>query len=217
MTKIKILIVDDHALVRAGVFSLLKENDNMEIIGEAENGEEAIEKVIKLKPDVALIDISMPGISGIEATKEIKRQRPETQILILTMHENEEYIYNALINGADGLLHKNTTKEEITLAITKIASGQKFFGNNFSEVLLNKFLNKHNTDGTTEGKIILTKREKEILYWVGRGFSNIEIGDKLNISPRTVDTHKTNLVQKLNLKNTNALIRYAYENENKPG
>ncbi len=214
MNQIKILIVDDHYLVRAGIRSLLEDLSEIKIVGEAENGKEAIEQTGKLLPDVVLIDISMPEVSGIEATGVIKEKFPNTNVLVLTMHENEEYFYSALKKGASGILHKNTGKDEMILAIKTVAGGNKYFGTSLSKLILESLVSKHES-GNVQGneKIMLTKREKEVMHYIAEGLSNQEIADKLGISVRTVDSHKGNLMQKLNLRTSSALSRYAFEND----
>ncbi len=214
MRKIKIIIADDHLLVRTGIISLLSDVKDIDTIGEAEDGQMVIEKAKKLKPDVVLMDISMPRVSGIEATRKIKEENPEIKILILTMHDNEEYIFSSLKQGASGILHKDTSKDELVSAIKAVAAGKKYYGRSVSQIIVENLLQKAD-DGThlqTQDKVFLTKREKEVLYLIANGLSNQEIAERLKISARTVDTHKTNLMQKLNIKTTAALARYAFEN-----
>ncbi len=214
MKKVKIIIADDHLLVRTGIISLLKDVPDIETIGEAENGQVVIEKAKKLKPDVVLMDISMPKVSGIEATNQIKETNPAIQILILTMHDNEEYILSSLKQGASGILHKDTSKDELVTAIKTVASGKRYFGRSVSQIIVESLLQKVDSSdlSQTQDKVFLTKREKEVLYLIANGLSNQEIAERLGISARTVDTHKTNLMQKLNIKTTAALARYAFEN-----
>lgn len=214
MNKIKILIVDDHLLIRSGVRSLLKDVPDIEVVAEAEGGNEAIQKNSEFHPDVILMDISMPDISGIEAADAIRVESPGTGVLVLTMYENEEYIFKALKSGAAGILNKNVSKEEMITAIKTVAAGKKYFGNSISQIMIQNYMEKFDEDnsGEEKQKVILTRREKEVLKALAKGLSNIEIGEELKISPRTVDTHKTNLMQKLNLKSTSALARFAYEN-----
>jgi len=214
MKKIKIVIADDHLLVRTGIISLLKDMPDIEIVGEAEDGQDAVEKAKKLKPDVVLMDISMPGVSGIEATLQIKESNPSIQILILTIYENEEYIFSSLKQGASGVLHKKVSKEELITAIKTLAAGKRYFSHSVSQMMIDSLLDKNDDNNilNSNDKIFLTKREKEVLYLIANGLSNQEIAARLEISARTVDTHKTNLMQKLNIKTTAALARYAFEN-----
>jgi two-component system response regulator NreC len=213
MDKIRVLIVDDHFLVRTGIISLLKDVPEIEIIGEAENGKTAIEMCKISAPEVVLMDISMPGMSGIEATKYIKVVNPSINILILTMHESEEYFYNTLKQGASGILNKNAGKEELIAAIKSVSAGKRYIGNSISELMIDTLMQKFEEDFLNKEKeqVILTKREKDILYFIANGFSNQDIAEKLKISVRTVETHKSNLMQKLNLKSAAALSLYAFE------
>ena len=214
MGTIKVLIVDDHSLVRTGVISLLRDVSEIEIAGEAENGNEAIAKCLELKPDVVLMDISMPGLGGMDATEIIKKNWPSINVLMLTMYENEEYIFSSIRKGALGVLHKNVSKAELIKALKTVAEGKRYFGASLSQMMIESLLKKFQEDDTDKAKdkVIVTKREKEILHYVASGLSNQEIAEILEISSRTVDTHKTNLMQKLNLKSTAALARYAFEN-----
>ncbi|MDR3627514.1 MAG: response regulator transcription factor [Ignavibacteriaceae bacterium] len=213
MKRIKILIVDDHFLVRTGIISLLRDVPEIEIIGEAENGKIAIEKCKQDMPDVVLMDISMPDMSGIEATKIIKTENSAINVLILTMHESEEYFYNTLKQGASGILNKNVSKDELVKAIVTVSIGKRYIGNSISEFMIDTLMQKFEEEFISKQKeeVILTKREKDILYFIANGFSNQDIADKLNISIRPVETHKSNLMQKLSLKSAAALSLYAFE------
>jgi two-component system response regulator NreC len=213
MKKIRVLIVDDHFLVRTGITSLLRDVPDIEIVGEAENGKIAVEQCKKIVPEVVLMDISMPDMSGIEATKYIKAENPSINILILTMHESEEYFYNTLKQGASGILNKNVGKDELINAIKSVSTGKRYIGNSISELMIDTLMQKFEEEflSKQKEKVILTKREKDILYYIANGFSNQDIAEKLKISVRTVETHKSNLMQKLNLKSSAALSLYAFE------
>ena len=213
MKKIRVLIVDDHFLVRTGIISLLRDVPDIEIVGEAENGKIAVEQCKKIVPEVVLMDISMPDMSGIEATKSIKAENPSINILILTMHESEEYFYNTLKQGASGILNKNVGKDELINAIKSVSTGKRYIGNSVSELMIDTLMQKFEEEclSKQKEKVILTKREKDILYYIANGFSNQDIAEKLKISVRTVETHKSNLMQKLNLKSSAALSLYAFE------
>jgi two-component system response regulator NreC len=213
MKKIRVLIVDDHFLVRTGIISLLRDVPDIEIVGEAENGKIAVEQCKKIVPEVVLMDISMPDMSGIEATKSIKAENPSINILILTMHESEEYFYNTLKQGASGILNKNVGKDELINAIKSVSTGKRYIGNSISELMIDTLMQKFEEEflSKQKEKVILTKREKDILYYIANGFSNQDIAEKLKISVRTVETHKSNLMQKLNLKSSAALSLYAFE------
>jgi two-component system response regulator NreC len=213
MEKIRVFIVDDHFLVRTGIISLLRDVSEIEIVGEAENGKSAIEQCKKIIPEVVLMDISMPDISGIEATKYIKAENPSINILVLTMYESEEYFYNSLKQGASGILNKNVSKDELITAIKSVSIGKRYIGNSISELMIDTLMQKFEEDflSKQQEEVILTKREKDILYYIANGFSNQDIAEKLKLSVRTVETHKSNLLQKLNLKSSAALSHYAFE------
>ena len=216
MNKIKILIADDHPFIRSGILTMLRRVKDFEIVGEAEDGEQAIEKTGELTPHVVIIDISMPKLTGIEATRAIKKKFPGTKMLVLSMHEDEEYILEVLKSGANGYILKTAGKDELVTAIRGVASGEDFYSPKISRMMISKYLSITNPeDAIDPGKtqhIPLTKREKEILKLISQGLTAKEISEKLFISPRTVDTHRTNLMRKLNLKNTAGLVRFAIEN-----
>jgi two-component system response regulator NreC len=213
MDKIRILLADDHPLIRSGISTLLQSYKDFEIVGEAQDGEEAVEKTKVLKPDVLIIDLSMPKLSGIEATGIITKKHPDVKVLVLTMHENEEYVYQILKSGAGGYVLKSAGKEELSAAIRAVAKGEKFFSPRVSEIMAQSYVRrKEGGETSSKGEMIpLTRREKEILRLVVKGFTNQQIADQLCISPRTVDTHRTNLMQKLNIHDVANLVRYAIE------
>jgi two-component system response regulator NreC len=213
MDKIRILLADDHPLIRSGIVTLLQSYKDFEIVGEAQDGEEAVEKTKVLKPDVLIIDLSMPKLSGIEATGIITKKHPDVKVLVLTMHENEEYVYQILKSGAGGYVLKSAGKEELSAAIRAVAKGEKFFSPRVSEIMAESYV-RRKEGGETSSKvevIPLTRREKEILRLVVTGLTNQQIADQLCISPRTVDTHRTNIMQKLDIHDVANLVRYAIE------
>jgi len=214
MEKIKILIVDDHALVRAGIRSLLIDVPEIEVIDEAESGAEAKIKIAKQKPDLILLDISMPDINGLELAEYIKNNILGIKIIILTMHENEEYYLSAMEKGVSGMLFKSINKKELIQAIKTVADDKVYFDSVFSQKIKDSFQAKLIQESPANPKetVLLTRREREILKHVARGLSNLEIAEQLSISIRTVETHKTNLMQKLNIKTAHALYRFAFEN-----
>ncbi|MCX7985029.1 MAG: response regulator transcription factor [Bacteroidetes bacterium] len=218
MGKISILLADDHPLVRSGLVKLLEPYNDFTVVGEAGDGEEAVAKTIKLRPDVVVLDLSMPKVNGVEATKRIKEKVPTTKVLILTMYDNEEYIYQIFQSGASGYVLKNSTKDQLAQAIRSVARGEKYFSPEVSEIMVQAYLQriKHHEQpvhGTTT--LPLTKREKEILLLIGEGLNNVQIAEKLFISPRTVDTHRTNIMQKLNIHDASNLVRFAILNRDK--
>lgn len=213
MKKIRILIVDDHQLIINGIKVMIESIEEFHIIGEANDGKEAIIRAAELKPDVIIMDISMPFLSGIEATKRILDELPNTKILALTQHEDNVYVMQMLNAGAYGYLLKNSRKEEFVEAIFNVSRGEKYFSKKISDLLLNNLFqnNKKETD-ENETKVSLTKREKEITKKITEEMSNQQIADNLNISLRTVETHRRNIMQKLNVKNAVSLVRYAVKN-----
>ena len=213
MEKIRILLADDHALVRSGLIRLLEPNKDILVVGEAEDGEETIRKTKELKPDVVVIDLSMPKINGIEAAKIIRKDCPESRVLVLTMHENEEYVYQIFRSGANGYILKNANRNEITTAIRAVAKGERFFSPRVSEIMVEGYLRKaeEREKQIDSPDIELTTRERDVLSLIAEGFNNQQIADKLFISPRTVDTHRTNIMQKLDIHDVANLVKYALD------
>lgn len=210
MDKKRILIVDDHQLVIDGLKGLLNTFYDYEVVGEANNGEEAIRYFEALSPHVILMDIDMPILSGIQATKEIKKLNDEVKIIIISMH-NDKPVINKLVKiGADGYLLKNTSSDEIKIALNTVVSGQKYFSDDVKEILKNERKNDNVGQPVMES---LTLREVEIIELVAEGLTNKEIGEKLFISHRTVDTHRTNLMKKLGVTNVAGLIRFAFKHK----
>jgi len=213
MKNIKILIVDDHEVVRDGLKNILLSLNNVAIAGEAANGEDAISMYDSLKPDLVIMDISMPGMNGIEATRIIKENDPNAKILILTMHDNQEYLNQIIRSGAKGFVLKNTDKEELLDAVKTVSSGENFFSKDISKLIIENYIRSAKETDKNDGynEVPLTKREIEILKLIAEGNSNQEIANKLYISYNTVDTHRKNIMHKLSIKNTAGLVRYAIE------
>jgi two-component system response regulator NreC len=213
MEKIRVLLADDHTLIRSGIATLLQGYKDIDVVGEAQDGEEAVEKAGELEPDVVVIDLSMPRLSGIEATKIITRMHPRVRVLVLTMHENEEYVYQILKSGAGGYVLKSAGREELSSAIRAVARGEKFFSPRISEIMAEGYVRRKEGGETltNQGEIPLTRREREILALVVDGRTNQQIADELCISPRTVDTHRTNIMQKLDIHDLANLVRYAIQ------
>ncbi|MDP1622535.1 MAG: response regulator transcription factor [Bacteroidales bacterium] len=215
MSKIRIFLVDDHQLVRDGIKALLMSAEDLEILGEASSGRECFEKISADPPDILILDISLPDTNGIEVTKRISAEYPATQVLILSMYTDEDFIFNAVKAGARGYLPKNTSREELLNAIHAIYSGDEFFADAISRIMLKSYVRKAKEDegALTRGPIPLTSREIEILKLFAEGFINKEISDQLEISIRTVETHKNHIMKKLELKSTVELIKYAIRNK----
>lgn len=213
MKNIKILIVDDHEVVRDGLKNILLSLNNMAIAGEAANGEDAISMYDSLKPDLVIMDISMPGMNGIEATRIIKENDPDAKILILTMHDNQEYLNQIIRSGAKGFVLKNTDKEELLDAVKTVSGGENFFSKDISKLIIENYIRSAKETDKNDGhkEVPLTKREIEILKYIAEGNSNQEIANRLYISYNTVDTHRKNIMHKLSIKNTAGLVRYAIE------
>ena len=215
MEHITIFLVDDHQLILDGIKALLSGVDDILIIGEATSGNELLEKIPQANPDVILMDISLPDISGIELTDIISKRHPKSKILILSMYTNEDFVFNAMKAGAKGYLPKNTSRQELLDAIYSIQGGNEFFGESISQVILKSFLRKVKEPETTTnvGTQPLTNREHEILKLFAEGVNNKEIGNKLGISIRTVESHKNHIIKKLGLKSTVEMVKFAIRNK----
>ncbi|RFB13365.1 DNA-binding response regulator [Bacillus sp. HNG] len=207
---VKLLIVDDHAVVRSGLMMLLNGKNNIEVIGEASEGDEAIQKAKELNPDVILMDLSMPhGKDGLTATQELHEHMPNIAILILTMHDDEEYLFRAIHAGASGYILKNAPHEDLLGAIESVSSGNAYLTPSATKVLMSGYLDRVKNGDNTDSFAILSEREKEVLEWIAKGYSNKEIAEHLVISVKTVESHKSNLMEKLGLKTRPELVKYA--------
>lgn len=206
---IKILLVDDHAVVRMGLKMLLNANPEMEVIGEAAEGNEGIKKAMRLKPDVVVMDLSMPhGKDGLSATMELKKLLPEVNILILTMHDDEEYLFRAIQAGASGCILKSAPHDELMSAIESVAIGDAYLHPAATKRLMMEYLGSMKLD-SSDMYNLLSDREKEVLTLIAKGYANKEIAEQLVISVRTVETHKGNLMEKLQMKTRPELVEYA--------
>lgn len=213
MSKIRILIADDHQMFRAGIINLLKNEPEFEIAGEASEGDEAVRLAVCLKPDVVLMDINLPVLDGISATIQIIAENPESKILVLTSFEDEEFILKMLKAGARGYILKEAPFEELVLAVKTIAKGSSYFTKEISAKLFARLeqSEKISQNRAAQEKMNLTKRELEVLEYVATELTNKEIAAMLFISPRTVETHRRNLIHKLKVKNTAGLVKYYFE------
>ena len=207
---IRILIADDHQLFREGVVNLLSACPQIEIAGQAENGQEVIEKARKLKPDIVVMDLTMPLLSGTEATRILRDEQPETKIMILSMHSDKLYVKRALEAGASGYLFKNCTYDQLIEAIVSVSRGKRYLSDKITEVLIQDYLSK---DGDVSAGQQLSGRELEVVKYMADGKSVREIAELLFISVKTVGTHKQHILEKLNLKSTADIIKYAIKNE----
>jgi two-component system response regulator NreC len=207
--QIRLLLADDHAVVRSGLRMLLQAQPDMIIVGEAETGQEAIRLVAELSPDVVLMDIEMPGMNGIEATRRIKANAPASAVLALTMYEDDQYFFEMLRAGASGYVPKRAAPDELVSAIRAVSRGEVFLYPSLAGRLVQDYLRRGPVgEGEPPGDE-LTPREQEVLTLIAQGFSNNEIADQLVISAKTVDRHRENIMRKLNLHNRVDLVKYA--------
>lgn len=211
--KIKVLLVDDHHVVRNGIRVLLEGLEDIEVVGEAGDGLEALEKVKVLNPDIVMVDISMPGMNGIQTTEALQKQYKTIRVLVLSMHDNEDYILKSIEAGAYGYLLKDTTKDEMLKAIRTVSGGEKYFSNSVSNIIVNSYLQKvKKTERTIQEKQSkLSRKEKGILKFIVQGLSSREIADRLELSIRTVDNHRANMMKRLQVKNAAELVKLAIE------
>ena len=204
----RLLLVDDHAVVRSGLRMLLENERDVEIVGEASSASEAIEAAVRLKPNVILMDIGLPDLSGIDATREIKKRSPDVAIVALTIHEDEEYFFKMLEAGAAGYVPKRAAPEELLTAIRAAATGQVYLYPSLAKLLVRDYLDGGRASDTQTSSD-LTEREQEVLTFLAEGASNEEIATSLVISPKTVARHRENIMRKLNLHSRAELVRYA--------
>ena len=212
--KITVIIADDHTLVRRGLVSLLSLNDDIEVVAEVGDGRVAVEITLERLPDVVMMDLSMPNLSGFEAIRQIKRRAPTVKILVLSAYDNEEYVLETVLNGADGYMLKNTSPDELNNAIKTVASGGTYYSASVAKIAEEaKSALSSSPDGPA-AKIAdrLTEREREILQLIAEARTHQQIADILHISIRTVDTHRHNIIQKLDLHDTASLVTYAIKN-----
>jgi two-component system response regulator NreC len=207
MKKIRILLVDDHAVLRAGLRALLSAERDMEVVGEAANGREAVALAEELKPDVVVMDLAMPEMSGLEATREITRRLPETRVLALTMHAEEQYLLELLQAGGSGYVLKRSADTELLEAIRTVSRGEAYLYPGAVKLLLSEY---HRGDGGPRRRE-LSEREETVLKLTAEGYSNLEIAERLGISPKTVDTYRQRIMEKLNLHHRAELVHYALE------
>jgi len=211
MAPIRVLIADDHEIIRYGISTYLSSSEDIKIVGEASTGEECIELFKEHKPDICLLDISMPKKNGIETTRTIRSLDLETKILILSMHIDKQLLGEVLQAGINGYLLKNTEKQFVLNGILAVMNGQQVFSDPISDLIKHSFLSQAQNEAIPEIHPDITSREQEILQLIVEGLTSKEIAEKLYISPRTVDTHRANLMQKLELNNIAELVRYAIE------
>ena len=209
MKKLRILLADDHVVMRKGLRALLERQSNLEVVGESENGSETIDLAASLIPDVVVMDVGMPVLNGIEATKTIVAQNPQISVVILSMHVDESYVMRALKAGARGYLLKDSAPADLMSAIRAVSQKKSFFSPKVSHILAEDYVRVLKQKGAVDSYDLLTTREREILQLIAEGKSNKEIAAALNISPYTVETHRSHILEKLNLHNPAELILYA--------
>jgi DNA-binding NarL/FixJ family response regulator len=207
VTRARVLIADDHTIVRQGLVGILNATDDIEVVGQAGNGAEAVNRAIDLKPDIVLLDISMPRLNGLEAARRIHKALPSSHILVLTMHEDEEYVLKMVRAGVSGYIVKDGAVSELIAAIRAVKSGKTWFGPQASQAL---------ADAWQDGAALpddplerLTNREREVLLLIIEGKTNSQVSETLGVSPKTVDNHRTRLMEKLGVHNTAELVRFA--------
>ena len=207
----RVLLADDHVLIRHGIKNIIKKNDQFEVVGEVSNGKQLMGFLEDSEVDLIILDISMPDIGGMEAIGLVKSKYPWIKILMLTMHKNKQYFYNAMAAGADGYLMKDDSDEELLVAISKVLSGKSYISpymtDDFADDVINMYRNERRTPFQE-----LTKREKEILQLVVQGFTSKQMAEQLSLSQRTIDHHRSNLLRKFNRKNSVDLVNYAVRN-----
>jgi DNA-binding NarL/FixJ family response regulator len=216
MSSVKVIVVDDHGLVRQGIVSLLRESGEVEILKSVESGEEAVNYATELSPDIVIMDIVMKGMTGIEATRWIKEQNPHVKVILVSSEVNKDFIRAGLRSGMDGYLNKSTTSDVLLKAVRSVMKGEKYFGTDITSLVLEEFSSpqKSSRDNDRSEKLkgsVLSKREEEVLTLIAEGKSLKQIGEELFISVKTVETHKLHIQDKLGLTGTAQLVRYALE------
>ena len=209
MQKIRVLVVDDHTIVRDGIIALLSLAGDIDVVGEATNGNEALKMVSELHPDVVLMDIAMPIMGGLEATRRISKEFPKTKVLVVTQHDDKEYVFPVLESGASGLISKAGASSELSSGIRSVYRGDSFLSPSVARLLVENFQNTAGERSKQDPYNRLTAREREILKLLAEGYSTQEIAEMLVITPKTVEGHKTNLMSKLGIHNRIDLVKYA--------
>ena len=209
MGRLRLVLGDDHTIVRQGICKILEEQREWQVVGQANNGREAVKEILALQPDIAILDVGMPLLNGIEATRQLVRRLPALRVLILSMHADEAYITQALHAGAKGYLLKDSADTELIRAVTAIAAGKSFFSPAVASVMLDDYVRHLADKGIADRYDALSEREREIFQLIAEGHSNKEVAEILSISPATVETHRAHILQKLDVHNTAELVLYA--------
>jgi two-component system, NarL family, response regulator NreC len=206
---IRVVLADDHSVVRQGLRAWLERSGYVQVVGEAADGREAVAIVEQLQPDVVVMDIAMPMLNGIDATAQIMRRNPDTKVIILSMHADESYILRALSAGAKGYLLKESTESDVLPAVQSVRDGKPYFTPSIARLLLEDYMRSLKQNNLQDSYDLLTEREREVLQLLAQGKSNKEVAQVLDLSPHTIDSHRTNMMQKLNLHNTAEIVLYA--------
>ncbi len=209
MNPTRVLIADDHAVVRAGIRLLIDRQEDMEVIGEAGDGWQAVEQATSLRPDLVLLDVTMPGLNGLEVASELRRAVPDVRLLVLTMHDDEAYLRQFLQAGVSGYILKKAADTELVAAVRAVVRGETYIYPSLTGVLVDRFLDKPEVTKERGSHGKLTARETEILQLVAQGYTSQQIGDRLSITVNTVQTHRAHIMEKLELKGRAELVRYA--------
>lgn len=208
-TKRRILLVEDHTLLRVGLRALLSHDPDLEVVGEASNGRDALRAISDLSPDLAIMDLTMPGMNGVEAIAQIKRRYPQVRVLVLTLHRAEEYIHESLKAGADGYILKDATHDELRVAIRSVLNGKTYLSPDISNNVVSVYLGGGKNAGISSAWDSVTHRERQVLKLVAEGRSNKFIAEYLCLSVKTVEKHRSNLMRKLDLHNASMLTSFA--------
>ena len=209
---LRILVVDDHAVVRRGVRSLLESQEGWEVCGEATNGRDAVEQSGRLRPDVVVLDLSLPGLNGLDATRQILKEAPGTEVLVLTMHQSEELARDVLQAGARGYLLKSDADKNLIAAVDSLRRHKPFLSPTVTEFVLDGYIRRRDTAQADLASVAVTPREREIIQLVAEGQSNKQAASTLGVSVKTIEAHRANIMRKLHLRSVSDLVRYAIRN-----
>ncbi len=209
MNKVRILIADDHGIVRKGLRLQLEQHEEFQVVGEAADGREAVRLAEELSPDVIIMDIAMPNLNGIQATTQLVKKNPNLGVIMLSMHSDESYLTRTLTAGAKGYLLKDSADQDLYRAVQSVSEGKPFFSPSIAKTLLEDYMRQLQQRGLQDSYDLLTDREKEILQLLAEGKSNKEVAGQLNLSPSTVETHRTRIMQKLDLHSSADIVLYA--------
>jgi len=209
LKKLRILLADDHGVVRKGLRFLLESEPDLEVVGEAADGRQAVDMAEELRPDVVVMDIAMPWLNGIDATGQIVKQQPAVGVIMLSMHSDEEYLVRTLTAGAKGYLLKDSAETDLVQAVHSVSDGKPFFSPAIAKTLLEDYVRRLQQRGLSDSYELLSDREKEVLQLLAEGKTNKDVANLLNLSTHTVETHRTHIMQKLNLHNTAEIVLYA--------